>query len=81
LSGKKGQSKTFAKSTGHSKARLSQQWVPWKIGQIAPISSIWQTINTIDRLRVGRYRVFFNVCERIEIVLVEEVKKRDERTY
>ena len=33
------------------------------------------------RLRVGRYRVFFNVCERIEIVLVEEVKKRDERTY
>jgi mRNA interferase RelE/StbE len=33
------------------------------------------------RLRVGRYRVFFNVCERIEVVLVEEVKKRDERTY
>jgi mRNA interferase RelE/StbE len=33
------------------------------------------------RLRVGRYRVFFNVCERIEVVLVEEVRKRDERTY
>jgi len=33
------------------------------------------------RLRVGRYRVFFNVHEQIEIVMVEEVKKRDERTY
>ena len=33
------------------------------------------------RLRVGRYRVFFNVHAQIEIVMVEEVKKRDERTY
>jgi mRNA interferase RelE/StbE len=33
------------------------------------------------RLRVGRYRVFFNVHEQIEIVMVEEVKKRDDRTY
>jgi mRNA-degrading endonuclease RelE of RelBE toxin-antitoxin system len=34
-----------------------------------------------EGLRVGRYRVFFNVHEQIEIVMVEEVKKRDERTY
>ncbi|GKT12963.1 MAG: mRNA interferase RelE/StbE [Thiomicrorhabdus sp.] len=33
------------------------------------------------RLRVGDYRVMFNVEESIEIVVVEEVKKRDERTY
>lgn len=33
------------------------------------------------RLRAGDYRVFFNVNETIEIVVVEEVKKRDERTY
>ena len=33
------------------------------------------------RLRVGDYRVFFNHAVLIEIVFIEEVKKRDERTY
>lgn len=33
------------------------------------------------RLRVGNYRVFFNFDGVIHIVSVEEVKKRDERTY
>ena len=33
------------------------------------------------RLRVGDYRVLFNVFESIEVVSIEEVKKRDERTY
>lgn len=33
------------------------------------------------RLRVGRYRVLFDAEYRIEIVLIQEVKKRDERTY
>jgi len=33
------------------------------------------------RLRVGDYRVFFNVDDVIEIISIEEVKKRDERTY
>ena len=33
------------------------------------------------RLRVGDYRVFFNVRETVEIISIEEVKKRDERTY
>jgi mRNA-degrading endonuclease RelE of RelBE toxin-antitoxin system len=33
------------------------------------------------RLRVGNYRVFFNVLTTVSIVSVEEVKKRDERTY
>ncbi len=33
------------------------------------------------RLRVGRYRVFFNIREKIELIHIEEVKKRDERTY
>ena len=32
------------------------------------------------RLRVGTYRVFFNVYNTIEIISIEEVKKRDERT-
>lgn len=33
------------------------------------------------RLRVGRYRVFFDVAEAIQIVSIEEVNKRDDRTY
>lgn len=33
------------------------------------------------RLRVGNYRVFFNAETEIEIVYIEEVKKRDENTY
>ena len=33
------------------------------------------------RLRVGNYRVLFNHDALVEIISVEEVKKRDERTY
>lgn len=33
------------------------------------------------RLRVGNYRVLFNHEAIIEIISIEEVRKRDERTY
>jgi len=33
------------------------------------------------RLRVGRYRVFFDFDGQIKIIAIQEVKKRDERTY
>ncbi len=33
------------------------------------------------RLRAGRYRVLMTVNQVIEITIIEEVKKRDERTY
>lgn len=33
------------------------------------------------RLRVGNYRVFFNFDGVVSIVTIEEVKKRDDRTY
>ncbi|MBK8986939.1 MAG: type II toxin-antitoxin system RelE/ParE family toxin [Chloroflexi bacterium] len=33
------------------------------------------------RLRVGRYRVLFDVENDLRIIEIEEVKKRDERTY
>lgn len=33
------------------------------------------------RLRVGRYRLFFDVAEQVRIIKIEEVKKRDDRTY
>jgi len=36
-----------------------------------------------DRLRVDRYRVFFTVAQggEVTVILIEEVKKRDEHTY
>lgn len=33
------------------------------------------------RLRVGSYRVFFEYDGAVRIVTIEEVRKRDERTY
>lgn len=33
------------------------------------------------RLRVGRYRVLFNHYETVQIISIEEVKKRDDTTY
>lgn len=33
------------------------------------------------RLRVGRYRVLFDAEDLIKVISIEEVKKRDERTY
>jgi len=33
------------------------------------------------RLRVGRYRVLFDVVDTVRIIRIEEVKKRDDRTY
>ena len=33
------------------------------------------------RLRVGNYRVFFDYEGAVRIVSIEEVRKRDERTY
>ena len=33
------------------------------------------------RLRVGDYRVLFDIDNGIRIITVQEVKKRDERTY
>jgi len=32
-------------------------------------------------LRVGNWRILFNVFEEISIASIEEVKKRDENTY
>jgi mRNA-degrading endonuclease RelE of RelBE toxin-antitoxin system len=33
------------------------------------------------RLRVGRYRVLFDIQATVQIIEIQEVKKRDERTY
>ncbi len=33
------------------------------------------------RLRIARYRVFFDNKETLKIIEIQEVKKRDDRTY
>jgi len=33
------------------------------------------------RLRVGRYRILFDVDNVVNIIAIQEVKKRNERTY
>ena len=33
------------------------------------------------RLRVGNWRILFNAFDEVSIVSIEEVKKRDDRTY
>ncbi|UTC61792.1 type II toxin-antitoxin system RelE/ParE family toxin [Treponema sp. OMZ 787] len=33
------------------------------------------------RLRIGRFRILFNFHKVIEIISIEEVKKRDDNTY
>lgn len=33
------------------------------------------------RLRIGRFRVLFSVKDSVQIINIEEVKKRDDRTY
>ena len=33
------------------------------------------------RMRVGRYRVLFDYANVVKIIDIQEVKKRDERTY
>jgi mRNA-degrading endonuclease RelE of RelBE toxin-antitoxin system len=32
-------------------------------------------------MRVGNWRILFDVEDRIRIIMIQEVKKRDERTY
>ena len=33
------------------------------------------------RLRIGRYRILFDVRATVQIIEIQEVKKRDEHTY
>jgi mRNA-degrading endonuclease RelE of RelBE toxin-antitoxin system len=33
------------------------------------------------RLRIGAWRILFDVQDRIRVILIQEVKKRNERTY
>ncbi len=53
-----------------------------------PTTDGWRNVKTLInhqymfRLRVGRFRVFFDLEQNeVKIYLIQEVKKRDERTY
>ena len=53
-----------------------------------PATDRWRNVKPLTnhqymyRLRVGRFRVFFDLKQNeVKIYLIQEVKKRDERTY
>jgi len=53
-----------------------------------PMTDGWRNVKSLTnhkymyRLRVGRFRVFFDLEQtEVKIYLIQEVKKRDERTY
>lgn len=53
-----------------------------------PTTNGWRNVKSLTnhkymyRLRVGRFRVFFDLGHNdVKIYLIQEVKKRDERTY
>jgi mRNA-degrading endonuclease RelE of RelBE toxin-antitoxin system len=53
-----------------------------------PTTDGWRNVKSLTnhkymyRLRVGRFRVFFDLEQyEVKIYLIQEVKKRDERTY
>ena len=53
-----------------------------------PSTDGWRNVKSLTnhkymyRLRVGRFRVFFDLEQNeVKIYLIQEVKKRDERTY
>ena len=46
-----------------------------------PEERAWANHEYGFRMRVGNWRILFDVEDRIKIIMIQEVKKRDERTY
>jgi len=69
------------------KNRQTESTIYEAVGELAAWPNCLNVKRLIDhqyqyRLRVGNYRVFFDVVGgTVIIVTVQEVKKRDERTY
>ncbi len=40
-----------------------------------------ETHESVYRLRVGKWRILFEAQDRIRVIMIQEVKKRDEQTY
>jgi len=58
----------------------SSRWLIFRIAKVSRNLPIMR-IATGYRLRVGDYRVFFEFDGSVHVIDIEEVKKRDERTY
>jgi mRNA-degrading endonuclease RelE of RelBE toxin-antitoxin system len=49
--------------------------------------SVWKNVLNLKnhayqyRMRVGRYRILFDFDGSVQVVEIQEVRKRDERTY
>lgn len=73
--------KQAAKLPSDDRKKVSQ-----KVGELKN-SNDWKQVKQLKnhkydyRMRVGRYRVLFSCENEIKIIRIEEVKKRDERTY
>ena len=80
----------------HNRARKQIQLIPTKEREIIfdriDLLADFPAVDGVDvkpltghhygyRLRVGRYRILFDYNNDIQVVSIQEVKKRDERTY
>ncbi|RLB65005.1 MAG: type II toxin-antitoxin system RelE/ParE family toxin [Deltaproteobacteria bacterium] len=67
--------------------KSSQVAIVDSVDMLEQPQELWRNVKSLTnhqhdyRLRVGRYRVFFNYDGGVEVVSIEEIKKRDERTY
>lgn len=53
------------------------------LGDFQRLSNVKKLVNHKYhyRLRVGRYRILFDVTREVRIISVQEIRKRDEQTY
>lgn len=67
-------------------ARDTRREITSAVASLADFPNVVQVKKLVNhqheyRLRVGRYRVLFDVLDAVRIISIEEVKKRDDRTY
>jgi mRNA interferase RelE/StbE len=80
----------------HNRARKQIKLIPTKEREMIfdriDLLADFPTVDGVDvkpltghqygyRLRVGRYRILFDYNNDIQVISIQEVKKRDERTY
>jgi len=67
---------------GDSKARIGVYNAVDKLRDWPDVKNVKALQGRSDyRLRVGRYRVIFDVRQSLRVIEIQEVRKRDERTY
>jgi mRNA-degrading endonuclease RelE of RelBE toxin-antitoxin system len=66
--------------------RQAREDIRGAVGRLSDWPNVQQVKKLVNhdcdyRLRVGNYRVIFDVLDAVRIIKIEEVKKRDDRTY